>query len=557
MRRRPNNRKLMLPVFLLLLPLMAAAPAPLHNEATAATASSPLHSQPMAAPNPQRTQTASVSAPTAATSAKPPVRVLVLYDSLGIGTAREGNVDMLTRLLASYSAEVTLRSFDSYEPGMLRRFTNLIAVRNSSELPITNAAYLTDYASYRGSYLHIGEAPPAGVQTALGIRPQLRIIGGASARLAYGGFTQTIRPLSPVPTLANRTRSTYGSIDAGAHEQQPAPFAIRKGPIAYQPYLGSGDISGLTLAGLLKDWLGVTTGGHTILVFKEIYPFSDLDQLMRLADRLYDNGIPFAISVRPVFRNTDYPAMKRYAEALQYVQAKNGAILVNAPAVTSTVASGVDTLPTLMADFIDTLAACGIVPLGLGADSYWAYDRLYAQEGMGFFDSAILFPGTDKPYRARTDTSRVFASSHYSMPFGYLQQFAYKNGEVQTLPMNTAVTCDFSDDPKQLDTLVKQAVDSGLAFADYRDYAHQVRTDTTLALSQGGSLMLNGSPLNPDAVIGQIGGNFAGGPEQTQSFTRLLSAQNKIFILLIVFANVAFIGFLMIGSRLYRRKYLK
>lgn len=526
MRRRPNNRKLMLLVSLLLLPLMATT---------------------LVCPA-ERVQSA-------ATSAKPPVRVLVLYDSLGIRTAHEGNVDMLTRLLASYSTEVTLRSFDSYEPGMLRRFTNLIAVRNSSELPITNTAYLADYATYRGSYLHIGEAPPAGMQTALGIRSQPRTIGGTSVRVAYGGYTQTLRPLNSFPIVASNPPASYGSFTAG--EEQPAPFAIRKGAIAYQPYLGSNDISGLTLAGLLKDWLGVTTGGHTILTFKEIYPFSDLDQLKRLADRLSDNGIPFAISIRPVFRNTDYPAMKRYVEALQYVQAKNGTILINAPAVTSTVASGVDTLPKLMADFIDTLAACGIVPLGLGADSYWAYDQLYAQEGMEFFDSAILFPSTDKPYRARTDTCKAFASSHYSMPFSYLQQFAYKNGEVQTLPMNTAVTSDFRDDPKQLDALVQQAIDSGLAFADYRDYAHQVRTDTTTAQSQDGSLLLNGSPLNPEAVLGLIGGDFAGGPEKTQSFTRLLSAQNKIFILLIVFANVAFIGFLMIGSRLYRRKYLK
>lgn len=40
------------------------------------------------------------------------------------------------------------------------------------------------------------------------------------------------------------------------------------------------------------------------------------------------------MSAGPVFYNQDFQAAKNYAEILRYVQAKNGTIMMNVPAVT-------------------------------------------------------------------------------------------------------------------------------------------------------------------------------------------------------------------------------
>lgn len=88
--------------------------------------------------------------------------------------------------------------------------------------------------------------------------------------------------------------------------------------------------------------------------------------------------------MRPVFSNTDFPAMQRYLEALKVVQSKNGSILINAPVVMPSINSNDHTLGDKMSGFINLLAENGIAPLGMGADLYWTYDKEYSSAGMKF-----------------------------------------------------------------------------------------------------------------------------------------------------------------------------
>ncbi|MFR1374912.1 MAG: DUF2334 domain-containing protein [Eisenbergiella massiliensis] len=88
-------------------------------------------------------------------------------------------------------------------------------------------------------------------------------------------------------------------------------------------------MTGKAIAGLL----GKQEGGNMYLAVDEVYPFSDLDRLCAVADRLYENGIPFIVRVMPVYENLDYPAFERYAQILRYVQARNGTVLLHPPVV--------------------------------------------------------------------------------------------------------------------------------------------------------------------------------------------------------------------------------
>lgn len=64
------------------------------------------------------------------------------------------------------------------------------------------------------------------------------------------------------------------------------------------------------------------------LVMGPLYPFTNLNQLVQAAQTCYDNAIPFVLLVAPVYQNTQFPAMWRFCDALQYAQSRGGTILM-------------------------------------------------------------------------------------------------------------------------------------------------------------------------------------------------------------------------------------
>ncbi|MBU3088765.1 hypothetical protein KPL42_09710 [Clostridium gasigenes] len=67
------------------------------------------------------------------------------------------------------------------------------------------------------------------------------------------------------------------------------------------------------------------------LLIDEVYPYDDLNWLVKKADYLYDQGIPFLVSAMGVYENLEFDAMKRYVEALRYCVASGGTVILGDP----------------------------------------------------------------------------------------------------------------------------------------------------------------------------------------------------------------------------------
>ncbi|MEK3687825.1 hypothetical protein [Paenibacillus sp. FSL R10-2736] len=496
-------------------------------------------------------------APAASAAASPAAaqHILLLYDSLAKGTGKEGNVAELQRLLAAYSAQVTLKNISDYEQGSLSAYSGMITVINSAELKITNRAYLQDAAGYKGSVMYVGYQLPDRVQQALQLKTDVWY--GASTSLSIGGFTGIPLEVEEMPYItASQGGRTYGgwSFEDGGVQM---PYAVSRGEFTYMPYLKQGDLSSMAAAYVLKDWLKSSARPRTYLVLKEIYPFSDLELLEQTADRLYQSGIPFIASVRPVFGNTDFPAMKRYLEALRTVQSRNGSIVVNAPAVRPPISLSDRSLHDKMNSFINVLAEGGVAPLGMAAEGYWTYDKEYSTAGMGFFDSAVLYADEEARYMEQTDTSVTFPSTLYSLPLEFLQGISRTGKAMPELPLNAAVTVDLPEDEAALDSLMQNLGEEWYTFADYKREAHNVVTDINTIESADGVIYINGNNLNVDYTPQTVAADYQYQEKQATSFNRLFSVQNRFFIIVILIALLLFGGLLTIGYRLYRRKYLK
>ncbi|WP_150269988.1 hypothetical protein [Paenibacillus tepidiphilus] len=481
-------------------------------------------------------------------------RVLLLYDSLAAGTEKAGNIAELQRLLAAYSAEVTLLGLDEYQAGQMNAYSRVITVMNTGEIDSIKPEYAEDVAAFHGKLLHIGYHAPDVLREAMSLKTE--VYPGTRASLSIGGIDGLDLNAADMPYIVSfRGVRSFGSLsfeDGGVE----APFAVSEGSYTYVPYF-QGRAGLLGMSYVLRDWFGATAAPHTYLVLREIYPFSDLELLEETAERLYDSGIPFVASVRPVFGNHDFPAMERYAEALRMVQSYNGSILINAPAVRPPINSSDRTLHGKMSTFIDVLAGADIAPLGIAAENYWTYDKEYATAGMGFFDSAVLFPDEQVFYMEQTNVSRAFASSVYTMNLEELSALPHAGKARPQLPLDTAVTLELPQTEAELEAMLQRLQESWIDFADFRQGIHRVETENNTISSSGGVITLNGAALNVGYSPQAIDGNYQYQEDQKVSFARLFSVQSTFFIVVIIAALLLFGGLLLIGRRLYLKKYLK
>lgn len=484
--------------------------------------------------------------------AEPAGRVLLLYDSLANGTAKEGNVEALQRLLAAFGIEVTAASFDRYEPGTLGKYEQVIGVRNAADITELKAEFVKDFAAYNGAYTHIGARLPDTLRQSLGVQEERR--GRDTIRLTIGSLSQPAIAVNEMPYIVQADGAGYGSIisDSGG---KTSPYAVLKGQAAYIPYFEKGNLSEIAASYVIKDWLGVKGQSGYYVLFKNVYPFSNLDNLNRLADRMYEAGIPFIVSAMPVFSNIEYPAMQRYLETLKHVQSRNGTIVVNAPVVTWPIGEDSMNLSDQMTLFIDALAGYGIAPLGIGAEMYWAYDRVYSDRGMSYFDSIVQFPNGQLRHRAKTDTAKAFRSSVYTIRAEELRKFEQAGKVREPLPMNAAITFDFPEDAQQLEDTIRTIASDWTTFADYKKEAHTVRTAANEISSAKGQLRINGRTLVLNNVVEEVDPKHVYIPEGEKSFDALFTVQNNIFIALILATLIIFAGFLIVGHRLYKRKY--
>ncbi|MBH5317530.1 DUF2334 domain-containing protein [Paenibacillus sp. GSMTC-2017] len=493
-----------------------------------------------------------------ATASNDEVRnVLLLYDSLAKGTTHEGSLESLERLLVAMGVHVKQQSIDSYQLGGLNEVNNLIVLRNVSEA-IINETFVHDLLNYKGAYLHIGYDMPTFQMNQLQVKTAVSF--AESAQISIGALRQVnlSSQAERFPIILQSSGENYGELELPS-QLNDVPYSVKKGKLVFVPYFGTGIAAEIAMGYVLTDWLGVNKGGEIYLLFKEIYPFTDLKRLESVSEQLYEAGIPFLFSIRPVFENTEYPAMKRYLEVLKYVQSRNGSIIVHAPVLSPAAGIQNDLLKQKMTNFVNLLAENDIVPLGIGADSalFWRNERQFVPNGMSFFDSALLFQGKTPLHLGEVQTYRTFLSSPMSVQWNDLNSVLDRQKGDLALPVNVAVTFDFATSAEQWDKQFQELKESWILFDDFKYSPHRTYTDTNVMESKDGLLLVNNKEIILANSVSDVVTDYQYREQKKQSFNRLFAVQNKIYLIIISFSLFLFGGLFVFGYRLYKRKYLK
>ncbi|WNR42323.1 DUF2334 domain-containing protein [Paenibacillus roseipurpureus] len=491
---------------------------------------------------------------TTAAETTSPTSVLLLYDRLGVGTSQEGNVDALQQQLAAFRVSVQVMSLDAYVPNKLYAYSHVIAIRNADDVTELPKAYIDDLAAYNGSYLQIGYGSglPERVQSSLGLEVTNAVED--TSTLQIGQLTQNGLTTHHIRYIQKFTGETYGNWHSELFNLH-APYGVVEDKFAYISYLERGNASELAASYVLQDWLHVKGYAQNYVLIDDINAFSDMDMLNEMANRLYDAGIPFMASVQPVFTNLDYPAMKRYAESLKHVQSRNGSIVIHAPFAGSALSQDRTVLRKQMSTFLDTLAANEVAPLGIQADMGWIYDPHFISNGLTFFDSGLMQASDSAAFQPSSQTSVSLGFAIYPVKADVLSAVVKSGTPLQTLPMNTALMYKLPKDQAELETLMTNMTSLWTTFADYKNTSHTVRTEANEITSKNGHLLINGDPVQLNAAMLDMDSEHAYVPKQKASLSSLFVVQSHILIALIGTALFIFIIFLIIGHRMYKRKY--
>lgn len=495
-----------------------------------------------------------VPVPAAAQEESKPTNVLLVYDSLGVDTPAAGNVEALQKLLLSFGMAVKTMASDAYKPEMAKEYQKLITVCNTEDLCDSIAQGAEGNTV---DQLHIGYNPPNVLRGKLALQTETRT--RQSLKLSVDGLSQDNVFVSRLDSIADGKGETYGRMTS-TDGTIDAPFAIKAGGYAYVPYFEPGDMSEMAITYVLRAWLGIeveASPAQAYLLIRSVTPFIDLNRLEGLSKQLYEAGIPFLVSVSPLFSNTDYPAMKRYLAALQTVQSYNGSVLVNVPAPSS-MGQDASLLKEQLDEFLNHLAEAGIAPLGMTGEVKRAQEKTGREAGFAFSDTTILFPNETAFMQEQSEVVLPFASSPYSMRGEDLLQVNRADKIWPAFPVDLAITLDWFESEAKQEEAVQVIAGSWLPFADFKSGVHSLSSSSHKAESSQGALLLDGKPVDlQDHSNGEEEVLQVKAPVQKESFHTLFSVQNRVLIVLIVTTLMLFAVFLTVGYRLYKRKYYK
>ena len=150
------------------------------------------------------------------------------------------------------------------------------------------------------------------------------------ASLGVYNNSQSIVLLNGITYISEYIGTPVGTLRLEGEEY---PLGIMTDKIMYAPYFCMEDISVFAAGQMLNKCFGKRDGGKMYVMIDEVYPFENPDMLELTAEKLYESGIPFMLTVMPLYENTDYPSFTRFCNALKYARSRSGSLLMHDPIV--------------------------------------------------------------------------------------------------------------------------------------------------------------------------------------------------------------------------------
>ncbi|MGY5339793.1 hypothetical protein [Levilactobacillus spicheri] len=505
---------------------------------------------------------ASQSTPAAAATTTADRHVLIVYDAINPTVSGQKKLAAVQRLLASLNVKTQTERLSDYQTGQLttQRYQGVVTLNNWEQGRLYNAAFVRDRNRFTGRQLHIGSG--LSVQEAHRLGATRQRVYHQQFVLHDGGNWQLL-PFSTDLTLLNglsRHTQTFGTLRTQGAGLAPHAYGVVHGKSAYLPYLTADGFSLTVASRTLAALFGQSRTNRPLLTITGVTPYTNLARLRRLGQRLYQAGIPFAVSTTSVADNTTFRAFKRFAQTLSELETENGVIFLQAPVVGATNRQSGQLLEQLMVGQLNQLGQRQVLPVGISAPAYWNQDRAFRRHGLQRATNVLLLPNPATTIFAKQDNlGTTFTQTWYGLPLRSLQ--TVENGHHAPGDLSwavpTALTVPMPDSAKGLTATLKQVTGLTTRWYDPSQQLTSRLTSTSATFRYDhGSYFLNGREID-------VGNSTVALPrfnprrKNHVALKGYFRVQGWILWIFFTIVLVILVIFIILGRRIYRRMFFQ
>lgn len=309
------------------------------------------------------------------------------------------------------------------------------------------------------------------------------------------------------------------------------------------------------LATLLQNWQwpyeNAPLAYGQYLVLNEVYPFEEPEELMRVTDMLREEGVPYAISLMPIYNNASYPAMKRFCEFLRYEQSIGTGIILRAPQVSITLVDAED-LKQAMQIAYEAYTYYEVYPVALEVPEAW----LLTEKGLDILSGwrTLLLFETDELLRESEELNGQRENLAYRHGHQLIAP-AWKSTEAFTSAYAQAIYLDPREDLETLRTYVQRLKHSRRILKSITGMENAVYIGANLITQGTAGLNVNGR-LVDTSFTPFVYESYTYDRGFMQYMTEQIETSNEWILLFVGVASTTFLVMIALMRRQNRRNML-
>ena len=281
-------------------------------------------------------------------------------------------------------------------------------------------------------------------------------------------------------------------------QRQAYPFFSRIAGVCFTPVTDlSSELAQAAMMQELTSWMwpydDAPPDYGQYLVLDAIYPFMDARALLEKIDALIDAGVPYVLSVMPVYQNTSYPAMVQFCQVLQYAQQNGGFVVLHAPIIQA-VSRDEEELYQVLTDALRAYTENGVYPLGIEVPVSWTNDGFYLNVLRRYRTVFVRDTGESSGFRLDAGHNALHDNAHQLvMPSIALD----KTGASYLTCYPSAIYLDaYRTDADQIRELVSRLKGQRVPFQNLWELEHSVWANDLNLRYEGKRLYLNGEAVD-------------------------------------------------------------
>lgn len=475
--------------------------------------------------------------------------VLLIYDQLAVDTVYRNNLNALETLLITLSQTAEITSMDDYRAGRMSDYQKVIILKNTDNA-IANPAFITDCQNYSGAMIYIGFVAPGLIADLDRVPVSYQM--GQTVSVNLKGLVVNSIGIDDLWVIEELPGADETTIVVGASRY---PFSKTIEKITYLPTFIDNPGFTLGLGGILKDWFGMATPADMTLLIPDIYPFSDLNMVIKTSEAFYASGIPFTVGVVPIDDNLDFPAMARFYQVLRYVQSKNGTIIIHRPSP-ATVSDGSTVLSEKMYAVVTKMVENGVYPLGLATGGSLFFDEVSRVAPLNYFSSGIILPesGISDPGRQET---WVLNSASLGISLDTIARTSSINRNFGNYPIDTTIIMPLPENEAVLAAQLTIINDKWLSLTDYKRLNNDWTIGQNNLISSASAIRVNGLPVSLTYDEEPIDEEYLYQKPPEYSLEKIFTAGNTFLLTVVGVIIVVFIVIVAFSRRVYLNKFRK